>query len=62
MAKSKSHTLEVTVHFDKPCTKQHAKFAFADNVWGKFFPAQFAKGSDTFNDSLPGEFKIGRVK
>ena len=61
MAKSKTHVLEVTVKFDKPCTKSHAKFVFNDCVWGEFYPVQ-SHSSMEFDKSLPEIFRIGRIK
>jgi hypothetical protein len=58
MKKARTHTLKITVTFDKACTPAHAAREARDCIHGEFYPFQ----RDTRSD--PGIFKvktIGRI-
>ena len=52
---SKTHTVMVTVTFDKPCTKKVALRELRDTIHGKNYCTQY-------KDSEPGEYTIRSVK
>jgi hypothetical protein len=54
MARKHFHYLVVGVRFDKPCTAAEARYKFADNVHGTFYPT-------AYHDHDPEEFRVKSV-
>lgn len=53
--KSRTHTVMVTVTFDKPCTRRIALRELKDTIHGNEYCTQF-------EDSEPGEYRVRTVK
>lgn len=52
---SRSHTLQITVTMDKPCTATHALREVRDTIYGTFYPTQY-------EDNDPGEYRVRSIR
>lgn len=52
--KKRTHTLNITVTFERPCGQRHATRAVSDCIHGEFYPV-------AFKESDPQTFKIKKV-
>lgn len=55
MAREKTHTLMLTVTFDRECSKAEARTMVADNIHGEFFPVPLREDG-------PEKFKVLSIK
>lgn len=53
--KERTHTLVLTVRFDKKCTKAHAAREVRDCIHGEFYPTQR-------DDDEPGSFRVSSIR
>lgn len=52
---AKTHTLTITVTFDRPCSKSEARAMVADNIHGAFYPVPLREDG-------PEKFKVRSIK